>query len=375
MHEETNNQPDTPQQPSAGQLKTKDKCLVEAVHSNEGGDLNGNAGDSLQKHNSDCKHAQDHAHNHATDHDHSHFHFGHHHDHGNLVPDNITRSFIIGIILNSIMVIAGLGAGYWFHSLALLSDAGHNLGDVASLLMALAAIRIAKVKSTEKFTYGYKKTTILTSLINGIVLLLITVCIIYAAINRLQHPAVEVKGIVISLVAFLGILINSASAWLFIKDKENDLNVKSAYMHLAADALVSAGVMVAGIVMFFTHWFWLDSVISILISVIILAGTWSILIKSLFLTLDGVPSGIDIEKIKDKLAAIPGIQDAHHVHVWALSTTENALTAHLVMDAALTLTHAELLKTNARVELLQLNIQHVTLEVESSDKKCINGDC
>lgn len=308
-------------------------------------------------------------------HDHSHFHFGHHHDHGNVIPDNLTRSFILGIILNSIMVIIGIGSGLWFHSLALLSDAGHNLGDVASLLIALAAIRLAKVKSSEKFTYGYKKTTILTSLINGILLLVITVGIIYAAIIRLQQPAVEIKGIVISVIAFIGILINSASAWLFLKHKENDLNVKSAYMHLAADALVSAGVMVAGIIIFFTHWFWLDSIISILISIIILGGTWSLLIKSLFLTLDGVPVGIDIEKIRIKLGSIPGIFDAHHVHVWALSTTENALTAHLVMDSTLTLTHAELLKTIARQELQQLNIQHVTLEMESSDKKCINGDC
>lgn len=325
----------------------------------------------------DCK--SDAGHSHAVDdshsHDHSHFHFGHHHDHGNIIPDTLTRSFIIGIILNSIMVIIGILAGYLFHSLALLSDAGHNLGDVASLLIALAAIRLAKVKSSEKFTYGYKKTTILTSLINGIILLVITVGIIYAAIIRLQQPAVEIQSIVISVIAFVGILINSASAWLFLKGKESDLNVKSAYMHLAADALVSLGVMVAGIVMFFTHWFWLDSIISILISILILGGTWNILIKSLFLTLDGVPVGIDIEKIRVKLASIPGIFDAHHVHVWALSTTENALTAHLVMDSTLTLTHAELLKATARQELQQLNIQHVTLEMESSDKKCINGDC
>lgn len=317
----------------------------------------------------------DHSGHDHSGHDHGLFHFGHHHDHGSMIPDQLTRAFVIGIILNSVMVLVGAAAGYWYHSLALLSDAGHNLGDVASLLMALAAIRIAKVKASDKFTYGYKKSTVLTSLINAVVLLLITTYIVYSAIIRLGHPALEVKGTVISLVAFLGILINSASAWLFLKDKENDINVKGAYMHLAADALVSAGVMVAGIVMYFTHWFWLDPVISIVISIAILAGTWSLLVQSLFLTIDGVPQGVDLEKIKTALEKIPGIQDAHHVHVWALSTTENALTAHLVMDAALTLNNADKVKATARHELQHLNIQHITLEVESSEKRCINGDC
>lgn len=322
-------------------------------------------------------HGHDHGHGHSHDHDHDHglFHFGHHHDHGSMIPDNLNRAFIIGIILNSIMVLVGATAGYWYHSLALISDAGHNLGDVASLLLALAAIRIAKVKSTEKFTYGYKKSTILTSLINAVILLLITVWIIYSAIIRLSHPSVEVKGTVISAVAFLGILINSASAWLFLKDKENDINVKGAYMHLAADALVSAGVMIAGVIMYFSHWFWLDPVISIIISVIILAGTWSLMVDSLCLTLDGVPQGVDLDKIKAALAAIPGIQDAHHVHVWALSTTENALTAHLVLDSSISLTAADALKAKARHQLEHMNIKHVTLEVESSGKDCINGDC
>ena len=317
----------------------------------------------------------DHSGHDHSGHDHGLFHFGHHHDHGSMIPDQLTRAFVIGIILNSVMVLVGAAAGYWYHSLALLSDAGHNLGDVASLLMALAAIRIAKVKASDKFTYGYKKSTVLTSLINAVVLLLITTYIVYSAIIRLGHPALEVKGTVISLVAFLGILINSASAWLFLKDKENDINVKGAYMHLAADALVSAGVMIAGIVMYFTHWFWLDPVISIVISIAILAGTWSLLVQSLFLTIDGVPQGVDLEKIKTALEKIPGIQDAHHVHVWALSTTENALTAHLVMDAALTLNNADKVKATARHELQHLNIQHITLEVESSEKRCINGDC
>lgn len=314
---------------------------------------------------------------HTAAHEHSHEHglFHHHHDHGSLVPDRLTRSFIIGIILNSVMVLAGAVAGFTYHSLALISDAGHNLGDVAGLLIALGAIRIAKVKSTNKFTYGYKKSTVLTSLLNALILLLITAWVIYAAILRLNHPALEVKGVVVSTVAFLGILINSASAWLFLKDKEHDINVKGAYMHLAADALVSAGVMVAGILIYFTHWFWLDSVISILISLVILAGTWNLMITSLFLTLDGVPQGVELDKIRHTLENIPGIQEAHHVHVWALSTTENALTAHLVMDPSFTLTHADQVKDAARHALQHLNISHSTLEVESSDKDCIHNDC
>ncbi len=317
----------------------------------------------------------EHKHEHSAGHEHAHGLFGHHHDHGSMVPDRLTRSFIIGIILNSLMVLAGAGAGFAYHSLALISDAGHNLGDVAGLLIALGAMRIAKVKSTDKFTYGYKKSTVLTSLINALVLLVITIWVIYAAIVRLNHPALEVKGVVISAVAFLGILINSGSAWLFLKDKEHDINVKGAYMHLAADALVSAGVMLAGILMYFTHWFWLDPVISIVISLVILAATWNLMVTSLFLTLDGVPQGVDMEKIRFALEEIPGVKEAHHLHVWALSTTENALTAHLVMDAALTLTHSDQVRAAARHALQHLNISHSTLEVESAGNACIHNDC
>jgi len=304
-----------------------------------------------------------------------HLHAGHSHDHAAMIPDHLDRSFIIGIILNVAMVVVGAPAGFYFHSLALLSDAGHNLSDVASLLMALGSIRLAKVKATPLFTYGYKKSTILTSLLNAVILVVVTGFIIYEAFNRLRQGSLPVQGPVISAVAFVGIIFNSVSAWLFLKDKENDINVKGAYLHLAADALVSAGVLVAGIVMYFTSWFWLDPVISILISIVVLASSWRLLTASIRLSLDGVPENIDLTNVAGVLSKIEGIQSTHHLHVWALSTTENALTAHVVMDPDLTLAHAEIIKASARHALEHLNIKHVTLEVECAGIPCEEPNC
>jgi len=302
-----------------------------------------------------------------------HSHAGHSHDHS--LPDHLGRSFILGIILNIIMVLVGAGVGIWFHSLALLSDAGHNLSDVASLLLALWGLKLSKVKSNNHFTYGYKKVTILTSLINAVLLVGVTVWILIEAIMRLRAGSTEIPGLLVSSVAFLGIIINSWSALLFIKQKDNDLNVKGAYMHMAADALVSFGVVLAGILIYFSHWYWLDPVISIIISGLVLWGTWGLLAQSFRLSLDAVPDNLDIPSIIEELGKISGIRETHHVHVWAISTNEYAFTAHLVLDPDLLLNQADLIKNQARHILEHYNIHHATLEIESSDEDCKHEDC
>jgi cobalt-zinc-cadmium efflux system protein len=312
-------------------------------------------------------------HSHAGHSHGGHSHGGHSHDHS--VPDHLTRSFVLGIILNIIMVLVGAGIGIWTHSLALLSDAGHNLSDVASLLLALWGLKLSKVKSNNHYTYGYKKVTILTSLINAIVLIGVTVWILIEAAIRLKAGSIAVPGLLVSSVAFLGIIINSWSAYLFIGQKDKDLNVKGAYMHMAADALVSFGVVLAGILIYFSHWYWLDPLISIIISGLVLWGTWGLLAQSFRLSMDGVPDNLDMQSILVELGKISGIRDTHHVHVWALSTNEYAFTAHLVLDPDIVLNQADRIKAEARHVLQHFDISHATLEIESSDEDCKHEDC
>ena len=313
-----------------------------------------------------------------TGHNHGHSHIGHSHaghSHDHSLPDNLNRSFLLGIILNVIMVLVGAGVGIWSHSLALLSDAGHNLSDVASLLLALWGLRLSKVKSNQTYTYGYKKVTILTSLANALILIGVTAWILVEALIRLKSGSVEVPGLMVSSVAFLGIIINSLSAFLFIKQKDNDLNVKGAYMHMAADALVSFGVVLAGILIYFTHWYWLDPIISIIISGLVLWGTWGLLAQSFRLSLDAVPDSLDTKSIQQELGKISGIRDTHHIHAWALSTNEFAFTAHLVLDPDMNLVQADKIKAEARHILEHFNIKHATLEIESSEEDCKHDDC
>lgn len=295
----------------------------------------------------------------------------HHHSHE---ATNVNRAFRIGIALNSIFVIIEFGAGFYWHSLALISDAGHNLSDVASLIIALLAFRLAKVKSNDTFTYGYRKTTVLASLINAVILLMAIGSIAWESIQRLQHPQ-AVEGNSIAVVAGIGIVINALSAFFFFKDKEHDLNVKGAYLHLAMDALVSLGVVLAGIAIHFTHWYWLDAAVSVAIVIIIFLSTWNLLQDSLILALDGVPRNIDIQKVRHKILQISGVKDIHHIHIWAISTTQNALTAHLVTSNPQDLTAFSVIKANIKHELQHLNIQHATLELEVENEPCEAGDC
>jgi len=316
-------------------------------------------------------HTRDHAHVHTHDHSHSHG-LGHHHHPVNL--KEVNQAFVIGIVLNFAFVIIEVIVGLNIHSLSLLSDAGHNLADVASLAMSLIAIRLLKVRPTERYTYGFKKTTILVALLNAAILLLSLGAIGYEAIHRLISPE-PLPGKTISIVAAIGIVINALTAMLFFRSKENDLNIRSAFLHLLSDAIVSAALVVGGLIIFYTNLFWIDAALSLLVAFVILFSTWQLLRDSLRLSLDGVPAGIEIRKIRDAIAKMKGVKDFHHIHVWAISTTENALTAHVVVDRSCTMEYVDQLKHDIKHELLHLNIQHATLEVEMEDAPCDEPDC
>ena len=291
----------------------------------------------------------------------------HSHQHSHAInAESVNKAFIIGIVLNLAFVVIEFAAGFWFDSLALLSDAGHNLSDVVSLVLALLAFRLAKVKANERYTYGYKKSTILVSLLNAVILLVAVGAIVIESIHKLNNPAV-VPGGAIAWVAGVGVLINAFTAFLFMKDKEKDLNVKGAYLHMAADALVSVGVLVAGIVISRTGWYIIDPIIGLIVAVVILISTWNLLHDSLRLTLDGVPTSIDSQKVVEAIRALPGVDDVHHIHIWAISTTENALTAHIVLKQPESMQEVKHL---IRHRLEDFGIGHATLEFEVPGEHC-----
>lgn len=264
-------------------------------------------------------------------------------------------------------------AGFITHSLSLLTDAGHNLGDVAGLALALLAFKLSKLNASDKYTYGYKRSTILVSFFNAVVLFAAVAFIVYEAIMRLMSLE-RVDGETMALVSFMGIGINAVTAWLFVKDKDKDLNVKGAYLHMAMDAIVSFGVVLSGIVIYFTKYYWIDPVVSLIIATVILRGTWSLLIDSLRLEMDGVPRKINIDQIKTELMKGKGVVEVHHIHVWALSTTENALTAHIVIDPDF-VTSFDTIKNDLRHRLVHLDINHCTLEPEFTTVECKQQDC
>lgn len=291
----------------------------------------------------------------------------HSHQHSHTInAESLNKAFIIGIVLNLAFVVIEFAAGFWFDSLALLSDAGHNLSDVVSLVLALLAFRLAKVKANERYTYGYKKSTILVSLLNAVILLVAVGAIVIESIHKLSNPAV-VPGGAIAWVAGVGVLINAFTAFLFMKDKEKDLNVKGAYLHMAADALVSVEVLVAGIVISRTDWYIIDPIIGLIVAVVILISTWNLLHDSLRLTLDGVPTSIDSQKVVEAIRALPGVDDVHHIHIWAISTTENALTAHIVLKQP---EGMQEVKHLIRHRLEDFGIGHATLEFEVPGEHC-----
>ena len=250
----------------------------------------------------------------------------HHHEHNHQLT-SLNKAFIIGITLNIAFVIVEFGVGFYYNSLGLLSDAGHNLGDVASLVLAMLAFRLQKVHPNSRYTYGYKKSTILVSLLNAVILLVAVGIIIAESVDKLFHP-VSVDGSAIAWTAGVGVVINALTAWLFMKDKDKDLNVKGAYLHMAADALVSVGVVVSGIIITYTGWSIIDPIIGLGIAVIIIVSTWGLLHDSLRLSLDGVPVEIDAQKIQQLIMEQPGVETLYS------RTRAHPFSVHLTADGS-----------------------------------------
>jgi cobalt-zinc-cadmium efflux system protein len=294
----------------------------------------------------------------------SHSHHDHSHGHSH-APTNFNKAFAIAITLNLIFTLVEAGYAIVANSMGLLADAGHNLGDVCGLILAWGASWLLTKPSTERYSYGYKRTTIIASIVNALLLVATSAVIAYESVNKLLHPTLVNEKIVI-IVALIGIVINGGSALLFIRGQKEDLNIKGAYLHLAADALIAIGVVVAGIIIYFTQWYWIDPIVGLIIVITILVGTWGLLSHSLSLLLDAVPPDINQPSVAAYLANISGVTTVHDLHIWGLSTREVALTAHLVMPER-TLTDEDYAHINDELKC-KFNIGHVTLQVEKGDK-------
>ncbi|MBR1889214.1 MAG: cation transporter [Alloprevotella sp.] len=295
----------------------------------------------------------------------------HHHHHHVEAPKSLNSVFVLCIVLNVLFVVVETGVGFYSHSLGLLSDAGHNLSDVFSLVLALVAIHLARLHSSETFSYGYKKSTILISLLNAIILLIAVGAIVIESIHKFITPE-PVSGEMISWTAGVGIVINGLTAWLLMPRGNKDLNVRGAYLHMVADTLVSVGVVVSGVIIILTGWTYIDPIISLIIAIVILISTLHLLSESLRLSLDGTPEEIDPQVVRNTILNCEHILDVHHIHIWAISTTEVALTAHLVVDS---LDEIERVKAEVKSSLLAAGIQHSTLELELPDAHCSDHDC
>lgn len=245
-------------------------------------------------------------------------------------PQDFGRAFAIGITLNLVFVVAEAAFGYFSNSMALIADAGHNLSDVAGLVVAWIAAGLAKRPPSARYTYGLRGSSILAALFNAVFLLLAVGAIGWEAVVRLFTPE-PVAGITVMVVAGIGIVINAVTAWLFASGRHSDLNIRGAYLHMAADAAVSAAVVVAGVIILFTGWYWIDPAVSLLVAVVIVWGTWGLLRDSTALSLAAVPRGIDPAAVRAFLSKLPGVTQVHDLHIWGMSTTEVALTCHLVM--------------------------------------------
>ena len=273
--------------------------------------------------------AHDHDHEHGEHHGHSHG-SGHSHAHGHAHgPATFNRAFAVGIGLNAGFVVAEVIYGLAAHSLALISDAGHNSSDVFGLGLAWAAMRLSASRPTERRTYGLRRSSILAALGNAAMLLFVTGAVTWEAIRRFSDPP-PVVAMTIVWVAALGIVINGATAMLFFRGRGHDVNVRGAFLHMAADALISAGVVITGLAIRATGWLWLDPAISIVIGVLVALSTWGLLRESMNLAMDAVPNHIDPAAVSAFLCGVPGVRAVHDLHIWPMSTTETALTAHLV---------------------------------------------
>jgi cobalt-zinc-cadmium efflux system protein len=312
-----------------------------------------------------------------SSHNHDHGASGHDHHHGHHAPDlqfeSINLSFIVAVGANLLFTIFEAAYALYANSMSLLGDAGHNLSDVLGLLLAWGAAYLAAKKTSELYSYGYRRTTILAAIINSIVLVFTAGYIAVESMERLMSPS-PVAEVAIMVVAGVGIFINAGTALLFAKGSKSDLNLRGAYLHLAYDAVISAAVVVGAAVILLTGWLWIDPALGLLIVVVIVSGTWGLLRDSINLILDAVPQGVDRNAIQAFLQNINGVSQVHDLHIWGMSTHENCLTAHLVMPEN-TLWESE--QGYAKIgEALRerFKIHHVTLQVEK-DLECATQDC
>ena len=299
-------------------------------------------------------------------------HEHHHHHHHHVAADNGQMRKILwtAIILNLLFVGVEAGMGLWQNSLSLLSDAGHNLSDVFSLVLVVVGLHLVQLHSNEHYTYGYKKSTILISLVNALLLLLAVGVILAESVHKLREPA-AIDGAVISWTAGVGILINGLTTLLLMRGQKGDINIRGASLHMAADTLVSIGVVISGLVISHTGWFIIDPIISIVIAIVILVSTWELLRDSMRLALDGVPEGIETEEVTQAMQDTAHVTDVHHLHIWAMSTTENALTAHVVIDDE---HEATSVRKALKDTLREHGITHATIEIESGEG-CCDKEC
>lgn len=297
----------------------------------------------------------------------------HHHHHHAEIPNGeyIGKALVFGIFLNLAFVIAEGAAGIFSGSMGLLSDAGHNLSDTVSLLLAWIAFRLNRRAATRNFTYGLRKSTILVSLANACLLLVAVGMIVVESVRKFYEPSPVDENAII-WVASVGILINFLTALLFLKDRKKDLNIRGAYLHMLLDALVSVGVVISGVAIKFTGWSVIDPIIGLAVAAVIFFSTWSLLVQSLRLSLDGVPEGLDVEKIKAEIKKIDGVNSLHHVHLWAIGTQENALTAHIILNKN---SKNEEVKNQIKTILKEFKITHATLETEPEGYECQEKEC
>lgn len=286
----------------------------------------------------------------------------------------MNTAFVVGIGLNLLFVVIELAAGLWIHSLSLLSDAGHNLADVGALGLSLLAYKLLSVKSNSTFTYGFSKTSILVALTNAVVLLVSVGAMAFEAIRRMSHPE-PLPGGTIALVAGVGIVINATTALMFTKGKHSDINIRGAYLHLMSDAAVSFGIVIGGVIIVFTNWYWLDPALCLVIAVMILASTWSLLRDSIRMSLDAVPADVNLNDVQSAALAVPNVKNIHHIHLWMIGARENALTAHVVMACETTVEQEMQIKVDLKHALSHYNVHHVTLEMERDNEDCEAEEC
>jgi cobalt-zinc-cadmium efflux system protein len=300
-------------------------------------------------------------------HDHHAHTVGHSHAHAHL---DYGRAFAVGITLNLVYVAGEVVAGILSGSLALIADAGHNLGDVLSLSLAWGAAVLSRRRPSGRFTYGLRSSSILAALANAIILLVVTGGIAWEAVRRISHP-VPVASTIVIWVAAAGILVNGVTALLFASGRPRDLNLRSAFVHMAADTLVTAAVVAVGIAIWLTGWLWLDPATSLFVSAVIVIGTWGLVKSAIGLALDAVPEGVDSAAVRAHLLGIPGVTALHDLHIWGMSTTETALTCHLVMPDG----HPGDALLNGIADQLhhRFGIHHATIQIElaDTDEACV----